>query len=258
MECSAACLLGGAVAHEQLLALACAATSHWLCLLSQGVHCSSPGGRRRSAAPAASLPPMTALEEPMAALPPAAPALDASPASPPRQALEALPAQPPMPRSPFAAAACQAQPFCEPACGTAPRLWGDSAKPASSGAGRTGPSNAGLAGLELSPSGPMGASRSGSRTPRGPRGPAHTPSPNTMDAQGGAAGGCRGRSDDAGARTAPGRGTGARGSTSRYVGVSWNSNSAKWRAQMWLGRELHHLGYFEARPRPNSSARPKL
>lgn len=196
---------------------------------------------------------MTTLEAPIAALSPAAPALDAGAASPPRRAPDALPAQPAMPRSPFAAAACQAQPFCEPACGAAPRLWGaaprcgDGAKPAGSGAGRLGPSNAGLAGLELSPSGPHGASRSGSRTPRGPRGPAQTPSPTPVDAQGGAAGGCRGRSNDADARTALGRGTGARGSTSRYVGVSWNSNSAKWRAQMWLGRELHHLGYFEAR-----------
>ncbi|KFM23257.1 AP2-like ethylene-responsive transcription factor AIL5 [Auxenochlorella protothecoides] len=33
--------------------------------------------------------------------------------------------------------------------------------------------------------------------------------------------------------------------TSRFRGVSWNSNCAKWRAQVWKGSEVHHLGYFE-------------
>ncbi|KAK2076800.1 hypothetical protein QBZ16_005026 [Prototheca wickerhamii] len=33
--------------------------------------------------------------------------------------------------------------------------------------------------------------------------------------------------------------------TSRFRGVSWNSNCAKWRAQVWKASEVHHLGYFE-------------
>ena len=33
--------------------------------------------------------------------------------------------------------------------------------------------------------------------------------------------------------------------TSRFRGVSWNSNCAKWRAQVWKGSDVHHLGYFE-------------
>ena len=33
--------------------------------------------------------------------------------------------------------------------------------------------------------------------------------------------------------------------SSRFRGVSWNSNCSKWRAQVWKGSEVHHLGYFE-------------
>lgn len=33
--------------------------------------------------------------------------------------------------------------------------------------------------------------------------------------------------------------------SSRFRGVSWNSNCGKWRAQVWKGSEVHHLGYFE-------------
>jgi hypothetical protein len=37
---------------------------------------------------------------------------------------------------------------------------------------------------------------------------------------------------------------GAKGS-SKYRGVSWNSNCCKWRAQVWKGNDVRHLGYFE-------------
>ena len=33
--------------------------------------------------------------------------------------------------------------------------------------------------------------------------------------------------------------------SSRFRGVSWNSNTSKWRAQVWRGAEVHHVGYFE-------------
>ncbi|KAL4513614.1 hypothetical protein Ndes2526B_g05222 [Nannochloris sp. 'desiccata'] len=33
--------------------------------------------------------------------------------------------------------------------------------------------------------------------------------------------------------------------SSSFRGVSWNSNCHKWRAQLWKGAEVHHLGYFE-------------
>lgn len=33
--------------------------------------------------------------------------------------------------------------------------------------------------------------------------------------------------------------------SSRFRGVSWNSNCNKWRAQVWKGSEVHHLGYFQ-------------
>jgi len=33
--------------------------------------------------------------------------------------------------------------------------------------------------------------------------------------------------------------------SSSFRGVSWNSNCHKWRAQVWKGAEVHHLGYFE-------------
>ena len=33
--------------------------------------------------------------------------------------------------------------------------------------------------------------------------------------------------------------------SSRFRGVSWNSNCHKWRSQAWKGAEVHHLGYFE-------------
>ncbi len=33
--------------------------------------------------------------------------------------------------------------------------------------------------------------------------------------------------------------------SSSFRGVSWNSNCHKWRAQVWKGSEVHHLGYFE-------------
>lgn len=32
--------------------------------------------------------------------------------------------------------------------------------------------------------------------------------------------------------------------TSRYVGVSWNSNMSKWAAQVRMDDRLHHLGFF--------------
>lgn len=51
-----------------------------------------------------------------------------------------------------------------------------------------------------------------------------------------------------GTRRAPpppsGRAQPVKGS-SRFRGVSWNSNCAKWRAQVWKGSDVHHLGYFE-------------
>ena len=33
--------------------------------------------------------------------------------------------------------------------------------------------------------------------------------------------------------------------TSQFRGVSWNSSSSKWRAQVGKGSDVHHLGYFE-------------
>ncbi|KAK9808652.1 hypothetical protein WJX72_001315 [[Myrmecia] bisecta] len=33
--------------------------------------------------------------------------------------------------------------------------------------------------------------------------------------------------------------------SSKFRGVSWNSNCCKWRAQVWKGSEVHHLGYYE-------------
>lgn len=32
---------------------------------------------------------------------------------------------------------------------------------------------------------------------------------------------------------------------SRYRGVSWNKNCKKWRAQVWKGNEVFHIGYFD-------------
>jgi hypothetical protein len=32
--------------------------------------------------------------------------------------------------------------------------------------------------------------------------------------------------------------------SSSFRGVSWNSNCQKWRAQVWKGSDVHHLGYF--------------
>ncbi|GAB4815454.1 hypothetical protein N2152v2_002500 [Parachlorella kessleri] len=33
--------------------------------------------------------------------------------------------------------------------------------------------------------------------------------------------------------------------SSRFRGVSWSANCSKWRAQVWKGNEVHHLGYYE-------------
>ena len=33
--------------------------------------------------------------------------------------------------------------------------------------------------------------------------------------------------------------------TSQFRGVSWNSSCSKWRAQVWKGSDVHHLGYYE-------------
>ena len=52
-------------------------------------------------------------------------------------------------------------------------------------------------------------------------------------------GGGNGGTCGAGGRVQPVKGS------SRFRGVSWNSNCSKWRAQVWKGSEVHHLGYFE-------------
>lgn len=183
-------------------------------------------------------------------------------------------AAPAMPHSPFAAAACQAFPPTADAWG-GPSLAPPDVPRQGPGAAKTGSPSAASPGRralrEVNGSAAAAADPPAARTaPRGaarvlrmrPAGlqklaAAAAPGPVARQPAGAQAGAARAPPDvgrgagPEGApepeRAAPGRAAGARGSTSRYVGVSWNSNSAKWRAQMWLGRELHHLGYFEVR-----------
>eukprot|EP00887_Chlorella_sp_A99_P003573 scaffold7.g3573.t1 len=54
-----------------------------------------------------------------------------------------------------------------------------------------------------------------------------------------AGGGRQGKRGGGGRRAQPVKGS------SRFRGVSWNSNCCKWRAQVWKGSEVFHLGYFE-------------